>query len=219
MGILKKHSEYTGIDLFVLRRVEKGSVVSFCTWEPFFPMVILGRGSQEKEIYKEKCLQDNIPILRRRTGGGSVLLSQGMLIISLAQRVKPNLHIKKYTDMWLKTLLHFLKLQGIQNVSCKGISDICIGNKKIAGTGLYIKRNILLCQTSILVENDLSLIEKYIKHPPREPDYRKHRPHHSFLTNLHKEGYHIPTKSLKQNMFEYLKQYSKNTTPRGKTPF
>ena len=46
------------------------------------------------------------------------------------------------------------------------------------------KKNLLFYSASILVSADVSLMERYLKHPPREPEYRKGRRHSEFVTNL-----------------------------------
>jgi hypothetical protein len=38
--------------------------------------------------------------------------------------------------------------------------------------------------TSILLDADVGLMERYLQHPPREPDYRRSRPHAAFVRVL-----------------------------------
>jgi lipoate-protein ligase A len=37
---------------------------------------------------------------------------------------------------------------------------------------------------TLLDDFDIGLIERILRHPPREPDYRARRPHREFLANL-----------------------------------
>lgn len=69
-------------------------------------------------------------------------------------------------------------------LSQNGISDICMGSKKIAGTSLFRSKHYLLYQASILVDPKLHLIERYLRHPSKEPNYRLNRSHSDFLTSL-----------------------------------
>jgi lipoate-protein ligase A len=37
---------------------------------------------------------------------------------------------------------------------------------------------------SLLVKPDVSLVERYLRHPPREPEYRRGRSHREFMGAL-----------------------------------
>src|SRR5262245_40400973 len=53
-------------------------------WEWPHPAVILGAGCRlADEVDEEACRRDGVPILRRSSGGGTVLLGAGCLLYSL----------------------------------------------------------------------------------------------------------------------------------------
>jgi lipoate-protein ligase A len=52
-------------------------------------------------------------------------------------------------------------------------------------------------QASLLVDADLDVIDSYLKHPPKEPEYRDGRDHLAFCTTLHQQGY-------KNSVFEIM---------------
>jgi lipoate-protein ligase A len=66
-----------------------------------------------------------------------------------------------------------------------GISDIVYGEKKIAGTSLFRSRHYLLYQASVLLRPQLDVIARYLKHPSKEPDYRRKRSHKDFLLGIY----------------------------------
>ena len=68
--------------------------------------------------------------------------------------------------------------------SQKGFSDLVFKNRKFGGTSMFRSKRYLLYQASILVDKDLNLIERYLKHPSKEPDYRGSRTHRDFLIGL-----------------------------------
>jgi lipoate---protein ligase len=193
------------IDIPVLRSVQNGGDFSFHVWEPGRPIVVMGRsGIEEKEAFTDTCREDGVPIYRRITGGGTVLLSPGMLVFSLARHITRPLAIKDYQRQVNGLLIRFLEGIGIRELSEKGISDICIGEKKILGSGMYIGKNTLFFQGSLLVNPNLSLIEMYIRHPRRQPDYRADRSHRDFITSLQEKGYDFKAGTLAPDLRKFL---------------
>ena len=47
---------------------------------------------------------------------------------------------------------------------------------------------------------EVNLIERYLKHPKREPDYRKGRSHLAFVSSLHRELYSVDIAKLKNRI-------------------
>jgi lipoate-protein ligase A len=71
-----------------------------------------------------------------------------------------------------------------QIVSVNGITDLCINNQKFSGNAQRRLKKSLLFHGTLLYNFDLSLIAKYLPYPTRSPDYRNHRDHHTFITQL-----------------------------------
>jgi lipoate---protein ligase len=194
-----------GIDLNILESVKNGAERAFCIWEPVSTMVVTGRGANpDKEAFVEQCRIDNIPIIRRRTGGGTVVLSPGMLVVSLASRISAPLAVREYTDQASNLIINFLEQFEVKDLHRRGLADICIGNRKIFGSGMYMSRNFIFFQGSLLVNPDLDLFDRYLRHPHREPDYRKGRKHSDFVTSLNREGYNFAVSELIPELREFL---------------
>src|SRR5262245_37333030 len=59
-----------------------GEVLRFWEWPQ--PAVVLGAGgSIQEDVHEKNCAADAVPILRRSSGGGTVLLGEGCLCYSL----------------------------------------------------------------------------------------------------------------------------------------
>ncbi len=147
--------------------------------------VVLGRGSKPAlEIYEERCKEDGIPIYRRHGGGCAVLLDPGNLIVSLALPVNGigdnNKHFKRISSWVIKGL----EKLGVQGVYHDGISDFVLVGKKIGGSCIYRRPGILYYSSTLLIDPKLDLVERYLKHPPKEPEYRKGRGHGEFMGKL-----------------------------------
>ncbi len=69
-------------------------------------------------------------------------------------------------------------------IDFKGTCDLVVGNQKVSGNSLRVRRNWLLYHGTFLLSMDLSLIDRLLHHPPREPDYRSQRRHGQFVANL-----------------------------------
>ena len=93
-------------------------------------------------------------------------------------------------------IMNALSGLGVQNLSMKGISDISIGNKKILGSSIYLRKNTLFYHAVLNISESVDVISKYLKHPTKEPDYRKGRSHKEFVTSLLSEGYTLSAKQL-----------------------
>jgi len=176
-----KNSDF---DEDLLDRVRAGAPWDYRLWEPEQVVVVLGRSNQaEIEVEQQRCREDEIPIVRRRGGGGTVVLSPGILVISLVKRVT-HLYFEEYFWKINTYIIEALKNLGIFGLTQQGHSDICLGDRKILGSCMYGGQHLLFYTASLMVDNNLALIDRYLKHPSREPEYRQGRPHQEFLTTI-----------------------------------
>lgn len=147
--------------------------------------VVIGRGSKpDVELNIDACLDDAVPVLKRHGGGCSVVLDPGNLIVSL---VLPERgfrdHRRNFTCItgWL---IEGLATVGVVGVYHDGISDLVIDDRKIGGSCLYCSKDLLYYSSTLLVDPDLKSVGRYLKHPPREPAYRRDRSHTDFMGRL-----------------------------------
>jgi lipoate-protein ligase A len=156
-------------------------------WESSAYFVVLGAGGHlREEAHWQACKSDAIPILRRDSGGGTVLQGPGCLNYTLVldTRLRPECADIAGTNRYvLEKLLSVLRRRWPE-ATWRGTSDLALGDKKFCGTAQRRKRRHILFHGAILYDFDLDLMERYLKHPPKEPDYRGRRPHREFVTNL-----------------------------------
>jgi lipoate-protein ligase A len=151
--------------------------------------VIVGAGgSAAIDVNVAACELDGIPILRRSSGGGTVLLGPGCLCFSLvlAYDLAPGLDQITLSNQYVlgRTLT---ALQPIAPTAMiEGTSDIALNQNalKISGNAQQRKRRYFLHHGTLLSGFDLELIPKYLNGPERQPPYRQNRLHTEFLTNL-----------------------------------
>ncbi|MGI9860858.1 hypothetical protein SDD30_05650 [Moorella naiadis] len=184
--------------------------------EPEAIAVVLGRGTKaEKEINLHACRDDHVPVLRRRGGGGAVVLAPGMMVITAVFLPTP----PWLAETWLLNLawewVEVLTALGIKQVQVRGYGDVCIGDRKILGASLYISKEMVLYQASLLVNCDLNLLPRYLAHPLREPIYRAGRGHLDFVTNLTAAGYQLKWADLVEGLTSWWAERDYKETLNG----
>lgn len=154
-------------------------------YRPSDPMVVLGRGSKpEEELHLEACQRDRIPVLRRHGGGCAVVLDPGNVIVVAtlpATGIGDNPRHFSNLSSWL---ISGLVRGSFKEIQQRGISDLALGDRKVGGACIYRSKGLLCYSATLLVEPQVALMERYLKHPPREPDYREGRDHARFVGQL-----------------------------------
>lgn len=153
---------------------------------PFpYRAVVAGRGSDlKKEIHLSRVLADKIPIYRRMGGGCSVFLDPGNLIVSIGFSARGFQGIQALFNQCSDWLIQAFKAMGLGTVYQDGISDLVMEDYKIGGSCFYRSKGLGYYSAAILVTPDLDLMETYLRHPPREPSYRRGRSHKAFVSGL-----------------------------------
>lgn len=176
-------------DDVLLRLAEEGKtdeVLRF--WESEETFIVLGRISRlEEDVKIEAALRDGIPILRRSSGGGTVLQGRGCLNYSLilSKERSPALEdLRKSYQMILDKVIAALSMTGVEAVF-QPLCDVALRGqeRKISGNAQKRGRKFILHHGTILCRFDLETIEKYLTIPKSVPSYRRGRPHAEFVAN------------------------------------
>jgi lipoate-protein ligase A len=156
-------------------------------WEPAQYFVVLGYANQmAAEVNRSHCLLHSIPVLRRCTGGGTVLQGPGVLNYSLvlATEVAPCTTITGANQSILGRHRDALSAVCGVNVEVRGQTDLSIGGLKFSGNAQRRGRRFLLFHGSLLLDLDLGRVQQSLLFPSRQPEYRRNRSHADFLMNL-----------------------------------
>jgi len=161
-------------------------------WQPDKTYIILGQSNTpEGSVRIKNVLDDNITVMKRPTGGEAVILTPGMLVITITKETDKFMPSSLFFRETNERIKYTLSLNGVKSLNSKGISDICIGEKKILGSAMHRKANRMVYHAVLNIEEESSIIEKYLLHPKREPEYRSGRSHSMFVTSLQDEGFKI----------------------------
>lgn len=192
---LSSPAENLALDEALLNECESGAsddgILRF--WQPTSPFVALGYVCKWRdETDFAECQSRNVPILRRASGGGTVLQAPGVLNYALILRIEigtPTENLTSTNSFIMER--HHAALQSLlpDEVSIRGTSDLvletALEDRKFCGNAQRRRQKYLLFHGAFLLDCDLDLLSAVLRPPPRQPDYRAHRAHADFVTNLH----------------------------------
>jgi lipoate---protein ligase len=206
-----RHLDYTfnspeenlACDDVLLDLCEEGFAQSLLRfWEPKDYFVVLGYSNiLDQEVNVRVCNDNSIQVLRRSSGGGTVLQGPGCLNYSLILNTNqfPELESITQTNCYiLKRQKQALNHLVGDTIEVQGSSDLTLGKLKFSGNAQRRKRTHLLFHGTFLLKMDLSKMGKYLLFPSKQPDYRADRDHADFLTNLNISSQEIKEAILKQ---------------------
>jgi len=173
--------------LYLAEQGQSGEVVRFWECQQYF--IVLGKISDaQKDIEWEAVRREGIPVLRRSSGGGTVLQGRGCLNYSfiLSKENRPEiLTIHQSYRFILEKLVQTLRDLKVE-VVFKPISDLATadGDKKFSGNAQRRSKKYILHHGTILYDFDLPKIAEFLKMPENIPAYRGGRGHLDFVTNI-----------------------------------
>ncbi len=156
-------------------------------WEPQTPFVVLGYANQAvREVNLDACQRAKIPVFRRCSGGGTVVQGPGCLNYSLILKIAPGpfSSIAGTNNFILGRHVEALAPLLDAKPEVEGHTDLALRNLKFSGNAQRRLKNALIFHGSFLLDFDISLVEKLLPLPSKQPCYRENRSHADFLTNL-----------------------------------
>lgn len=165
-------------------------------WEPAVPMVVVGRGSRiEEEVNLAACGRLGVPVLRRVSGGATIVAGPGCLMVAVVLDTASDPRLATIDGIHQYVLGR--QVQALASLAptlrVAGTSDLVVtaGSQaepqqalKVSGNSLRVARGRVLYHGTLLNDFDLSLVGKLLREPPRQPEYRERRTHERFVTNL-----------------------------------
>ena len=175
------------LDEALLENAENGVIgETLRVWESSTYFVVLGYSSKWKnEVLVQPCEKDRIPVLRRKSGGATVLQGPGCLNFNLILEASAHSGINSDTKNIMsrhQQIAQSWNLPG--NIEIQGISDLTWNGKKFSGNAMRRGKKYFLFHGTFLYQFALEKIQNYLGTPAREPKYRKHRSHTDFLTTI-----------------------------------
>ena len=162
-------------------------------WESLAPFVVVGYANKvATEVNVAACEARKIPILRRCSGGGTVVQGPGCLNYTLVLPITKdgplhsipvaNQFIMRHNRAAIEPEVRSQKSEA--RVAIRGHTDLAIGGRKFSGNSQRRRKHYLLFHGTFLLNFDLTLISDLLQMPSKQPDYRESRKHADFLTNI-----------------------------------
>ena len=178
-----------------------GEVLRF--WESRESFVVVGYANKvAAEVNVAACEARGIPVLRRCSGGGTVVQGPGCLNYTLVLRIIADgpLHNIGVANQFILRQNRAAIESAIRNsdksrardesqrpqsaIAVRGHTDLAIRDRKFSGNSQRRRKHFLLFHGTFLLNFDLALVSELLPLPSKQPDYREHRAHTEFLTNL-----------------------------------
>lgn len=186
---LSTPAENLALDEALLDAAEEGTGPTevLRLWEPAAPFVVVGRSSRlAVEVDVDVCRAANVPVLRRCSGGAAVVAGPGCLMygVVLSYQRRPGLRVLEQAHCFVLGVMARALARLMTDVEMRGTSDLTRGDRKFSGNSLRCRREHFLYHGTILYDFPLDLISRYLRTPPRQPDYRRQRDHAAFVDNV-----------------------------------
>jgi lipoate-protein ligase A len=125
------------------------------------PSVIIGKHQTgHREVNTRFITENNIPVIRRISGGGTVYHDHGNLNFSFIRQSETGKQVDfvKYT----KPVIDFLKYMGV-DAKFEGKNDLKIDGLKISGNAEHVHRNRVLHHGTLLYNTSLDSLRNSIR--------------------------------------------------------
>lgn len=185
---LRSPEENLALDEALLAELEESDcnpVLRF--WESNRYFVVLGRSSSlADDVEVDACRQDHIPILRRASGGGTILQGPGCLSYAIVLPIGMHADLRdiRLTNRFILLRIAEALSRWHPAIAIRGISDLAVADRKIGGSAQRRTKQALLFHGTVLYRMQTRIISRYLKQPHRQPDYRDDRSHADFLLTI-----------------------------------
>jgi lipoate-protein ligase A len=145
--------------------------------------VVMGiSGKPEELLDLNKIKEDCIPVIKRFSGGGTVIVDENTLFVTFI--CQKELHSFSCSPepiyKWSEEL--YRSVFSLQYFSLKE-NDYALLDKKCGGNAQYLKKDRWLHHTSFLWDFEKKNMD-YLLHPKKTPRYREGRSHEDFLCRM-----------------------------------
>ncbi|WCJ29159.1 Biotin/lipoate A/B protein ligase family [Euphorbia peplus] len=149
------------------------------------PAIVMGLSGKPSELVEiGPVLRDRVPVIRRFTGGGTVIVDDGTIFVTIICNKDDVPGVQPYPRpiMSWSGLLYSDVFRGIGDFQLRE-NDYVFGDRKFGGNAQSIIKSRWVHHTSFLWEYE-AMNMAYLKQPSRAPMYRSGRNHSQFICGM-----------------------------------
>src|SRR5262245_14995412 len=127
--------EHLERDWQLFQSIETGASGGFFRiWETSRPVVVIGRSQPiSGHVFEETCHSDSVPVIRRCSGGGAVVLGPGCLNYALGFSFVSRPDMTDVAQSFRTILQDLSRTLGIDGLTVAGTADLVLDGRKVSG--------------------------------------------------------------------------------------
>lgn len=147
------------------------------------PAIVMGISGKVEELVDQNKLNDTpLPIIRRYSGGGTVVVDESTLFVSFICQ-KDLLDFHPYPEPLMRwSFALYSQALNLDGFALRD-SDYTIGEKKVGGNAQYLTKERFVHHTTFLWDYQTKYMDLLL-YPRKTPAYRKGRSHEAFVGRL-----------------------------------
>ena len=170
------------------------------------PAIVMGiSGKYEELISAEKILRAPLPVIRRFSGGGTVVVDPQTLFVTLIIQ-SSDVPIPPFPRFIMEWTAQLYRPLFKTNADIFKENDYVLGEKKWGGNAQSIIKGRWLHHSSILWDFQEDLMD-YLHFPKKTPSYREGRSHKDFLCTI-RDFYPDSSQFFQQFLEQMQKQFT-----------
>ena len=171
------------------------------------PSVIVGKHqNMVAEVNLKYTREQEIPVIRRISGGGTVYHDLGNLNYTLIRNEKNRERLIDFKQFSMP-VMEFIKTLGIE-ASFEGKNNLVINGKKFSGNSAHVFKNRVMHHGTLLFNTNLTKLEKVIRPSIAQISDKSVKSVRAEVINLSDAlNYYLSMDEFRQNLTEYLKNH------------
>lgn len=182
----------TAAEEFILKNFSSDC---FMLWQNSSSVIVGKHQNALSEIHCDFITLNNIPVIRRLSGGGAVYHDKGNINFSFITRAEKGKAINFL--IFLKPIVDFLHSEGV-DAEINSRNNLFIGDRKISGTAAHIYKNKVIHHGTLLFDTSEEILFKTLDTDSLKYSGNAVKSVRSPVTNI---SQHLP---LKKNVNEFI---------------